>query len=75
MESQQLVETSSPNSQDLVLPKPANSIPRHSIDAILGRGQKRKHQQDIEEATRDPQESTGKFYSAILLQKTFIIQL
>ncbi|XP_044009834.1 retinal homeobox protein Rx-like isoform X2 [Aphidius gifuensis] len=58
MESQQIVETSSQNSQDLVIPKPANSIPRHSIDAILGRGQKRKHQ-DMEETTRDPQESTG----------------
>lgn len=64
MESEQLIERAPQNSEDLVLPKPSNSIPRHSIDAILGRGQKRSHQ-EMEEGAReftgkDPQESTGK---------------
>ncbi|XP_063995777.1 retinal homeobox protein Rx1-like isoform X1 [Diachasmimorpha longicaudata] len=64
MESEQMIERAS-NSEDLGLPKPSNSIPRHSIDAILGRGQKRNHQ-EMEEGTRDiqfpgkdTQESTG----------------
>ncbi|XP_057318853.1 retinal homeobox protein Rx-like isoform X2 [Microplitis mediator] len=62
MESQPLIETSSQNSQDIVLPKPATSIPRHSIDYILKRaGQKRTHQEneEISLTSRDTQESTG----------------
>ncbi|CAD6224824.1 GSCOCG00005571001-RA-CDS [Cotesia congregata] len=62
MESQPLIETSSQNSQDMVIPKPATSIPRHSIDYILKRaGQKRTHQEseEISLTSRDTQESTG----------------
>lgn len=61
MESQALVDTASPNSQDRLLAKPGSSIPqKHSIDYILKRaGQKRTHQ-EIDESTRDTQESTGK---------------
>ncbi|XP_034940393.1 retinal homeobox protein Rx1-like isoform X2 [Chelonus insularis] len=57
MESQPLLETSSQSSEEMVLPKPTSSIPRHSIDYILQRaGQKRTHQES-EETTRDTQES------------------
>lgn len=59
MDSQQLVDTASQNSQDIVLPKPASSTPRHSIDAILGlAGHKRAHQ-EMEDTSRDTQENTG----------------
>ena len=61
MDSQQLVETtSSQNSQDIVLPKPpANLIPRHSIDAILGRAGRKRTHDEIEQSSRDAQENTG----------------
>ncbi|XP_043281606.1 retinal homeobox protein Rx-like isoform X2 [Venturia canescens] len=61
MDSQQLVETTnSQNSQDAVLPKPpANTVPRHSIDAILGRAVRKRTHDELEQSSRDIQENTG----------------
>ncbi|XP_076279365.1 retina and anterior neural fold homeobox protein 2 isoform X3 [Lasioglossum baleicum] len=59
MDSQQLVDTASQNSQDIVLPKPASSTPRHSIDAILGLANNKRTHQEMEDSARDTQENTG----------------
>lgn len=59
MDSQQLVDTASQNSQDIVLPKPASSTPRHSIDAILGLANNKRSHQEMEDNARDTQENTG----------------
>lgn len=59
MDSQQLVDTASQNSQDIVLPKPASSTPRHSIDAILGLANNKRSHQEMEDNGRDAQENTG----------------
>lgn len=59
MDSQQLVDTASQNSQDIVLPKPASSTPRHSIDAILGLASHKRTHQEMEDTNRDTQENTG----------------
>ncbi|XP_076391499.1 retinal homeobox protein Rx1 isoform X1 [Megachile rotundata] len=59
MDSQQLVDTASQNSQDIVLPKPASSTPRHSIDAILGLANNKRGHQEMEDNARDTQENTG----------------
>ncbi|XP_015610536.1 retinal homeobox protein Rx1 [Cephus cinctus] len=59
MDSQQLVETASQNSQDIILPKPASSTPRHSIDAILGLPSNKRNHQEMEDGARDVQENTG----------------
>lgn len=59
MDSQQLVDTASQNSQDIVLPKPASSTPRHSIDAILGLASHKRTHQEMEDTSRDTQENTG----------------
>lgn len=59
MDSQQLVDTASQNSQDIVLPKPASSTPRHSIDAILGLANNKRTHQEMEDNARDAQENTG----------------
>ncbi|CAL7946125.1 unnamed protein product [Xylocopa violacea] len=59
MDSQQLVDTASQNSQDIVLPKPASSTPRHSIDAILGLGNNKRSHQEMEDSARDTQENAG----------------
>ncbi|KZC04174.1 Retinal homeobox protein Rx [Dufourea novaeangliae] len=58
MDSQQLVDTASQNSQDIVLPKPASSTPRHSIDAILGLANNKRSHQEMEDNARDTQENT-----------------
>jgi len=59
MDSQQLVDTASQNSQDIVLPKPASSTPRHSIDAILGLASHKRNHQEMEDTNRDTQENAG----------------
>lgn len=59
MDSQQLVDSASQNSQDIVLPKPASSTPRHSIDAILGLASHKRSHQEMEDPSRDTQENTG----------------
>ncbi|KAH0953641.1 hypothetical protein HN011_002426 [Eciton burchellii] len=59
MDSQQLVDTASQNSQDIVLPKPTSSTPRHSIDAILGLASHKRTHQEMEDTSRDTQENTG----------------
>lgn len=59
MDSQQLVDTASQNSQDIVLPKPASSTPRHSIDAILGLANNKRSHQEMEDNGRDAQENAG----------------
>ncbi|XP_012282155.1 retinal homeobox protein Rx1 [Orussus abietinus] len=59
MDSSRSVETSSPSSQDIVLPKPANSTPRHSIDAILGITGRQRNFQEMEDGARDGHENTG----------------
>ncbi|KAG7201111.1 hypothetical protein KM043_003907 [Ampulex compressa] len=59
MDSQQLVDAASQNSQDIVLPKPASSTPRHSIDAILGLASHKRTHQEMEDSNRDAQENTG----------------
>ncbi|XP_043520726.1 retinal homeobox protein Rx1-like [Frieseomelitta varia] len=59
MDSQQLVDTASQNSQDIVLPKPASSTPRHSIDAILGLANNKRSHQEMEDNARDTQENAG----------------
>lgn len=66
MDSQQLVDTASQNSQDIVLPKPASSTPRHSIDAILGLASHKRNHQEMEDTNRDAQENTGTTISLLL---------
>lgn len=59
MDSNQLVETASQNSQDITMQqKPASSTPRHSIDAILGLAVQKHHRGGIEEGSRE-QEING----------------
>ncbi|XP_046426537.1 retinal homeobox protein Rx1 [Neodiprion pinetum] len=54
MDSHQLVETASQNSQDITIQqKPASSTPRHSIDAILGLAGRKRSAQDMEEGSRE----------------------
>lgn len=73
MDSQQLVETNnSQNSQDVVLPKPpANTVPRHSIDAILGRAVRKRNHDELEQSSRDIQENTGNDYNFFF---TYLLQ-
>ncbi|XP_033220254.1 retinal homeobox protein Rx1-like [Belonocnema kinseyi] len=59
MDSQQLVEAVSQNSQDLLLAKPTSSTPRHSIESILGlQSRKRSHSQ-IDDSGIGPHDNTG----------------
>lgn len=67
MDSQQLVDSASQNSQDIVLPKPASSTPRHSIDAILGLASHKRTHQEMEDSSRDTQENTGTNFTPKLL--------
>ncbi|XP_043469401.1 retinal homeobox protein Rx1-like isoform X2 [Leptopilina heterotoma] len=60
MDSQQLVETVSQNSQDLVIAKPTSSTPRHSIESILGLVNRKRSHQVMEDSGYNTQEnSTG----------------
>lgn len=73
MDSQQLVDSVSQNSQDIVLPKPASSTPRHSIDAILGLASHKRTHQEMEDTSRDTQENTGTDFTPISSQATITV--
>ena len=59
MDSQQLVEAVSQNSQDLVIAKPTSSTPRHSIASILGFTSRKRSHREMEDSGIGTQESTG----------------
>lgn len=50
MDSQQLVETVSQNSQDSIIAKPTSSTPRHSIESILGLVNRKRNLRDMEDS-------------------------
>ena len=58
MDSQQLVESVTAK-EDKVSPKPASSMPRHSIDAILGLANRKRKLEEAEDKSVESQENNG----------------
>ena len=65
MDSQQMVEAVSQNSQDLVLAKPTSSTPRHSIESILGLQSRKRSHSHIDDSGIGPHENTGDDFSLL----------